>query len=233
MRTVQLAILILTSLLGLHPAVAEQYWYYCDPAHAYYPYVSTCPVPWRAVVPSTAPSASATPEHPAKSAPIPLTPSPTPTPSPSPAATATPAAPSGQAEEGANASSHDELTAVPNMASSAENHEDSGEDNWGTIVTGVAVILFLLWLGIRRIRYQSLVKKYGSADVAKAIMRRRIWQGMSKNQLFDSRGRPVEIGREIYKQTTRETFKYDQTGRNQFRTRVYVENGIVVGWKTR
>ena len=95
------------------------------------------------------------------------------------------------------------------------------------------MILFLLWLGARRIRYQSLLRKYGSADVAKAIMRRHIWQGMSKDQLVDSRGRPVEVGREIYKQTTRETFKYDQTGRNQFRTRVYVENGIVVGWKMR
>jgi uncharacterized protein len=27
-------------------------WYYCDPAHAYYPYVSTCAVPWREVVPN-------------------------------------------------------------------------------------------------------------------------------------------------------------------------------------
>src|SRR5208282_3723908 len=35
-----------------HSAGAQGYWYYCDPAHAYYPYVSTCPVPWRAVVPS-------------------------------------------------------------------------------------------------------------------------------------------------------------------------------------
>ena len=26
-------------------------WYYCDPAHAYYPYISTCPIPWRAVTP--------------------------------------------------------------------------------------------------------------------------------------------------------------------------------------
>jgi len=82
-------------------------------------------------------------------------------------------------------------------------------------------------------RYRSLLDKYGSAEVAKAIMRRRIWQGMTADQLVDSRGRPVEIGQEIKKQMTRETFKYDQTGRNQFRTRVYVENGVVVGWKLR
>lgn len=35
---------------GAH-AQASGSWYYCDPAHAYYPYVSRCPVPWRAVTP--------------------------------------------------------------------------------------------------------------------------------------------------------------------------------------
>ena len=34
-----------------HPAVAAGHWYYCDPAHAYYPYVRACPVPWREVTP--------------------------------------------------------------------------------------------------------------------------------------------------------------------------------------
>jgi hypothetical protein len=44
-------------LLGLalaiiaHEAEARGQWYYCDPAHAYYPYVSRCSTPWRAVVP--------------------------------------------------------------------------------------------------------------------------------------------------------------------------------------
>jgi ribosomal protein L7/L12 len=28
-------------------------WYYCDPAKAYYPYVSRCPIPWRAVIPNS------------------------------------------------------------------------------------------------------------------------------------------------------------------------------------
>ena len=34
-----------------HHAAAQGSWYYCDPAHAYYPYVSTCSVPWREVAP--------------------------------------------------------------------------------------------------------------------------------------------------------------------------------------
>jgi hypothetical protein len=32
--------------------VRAQTWYYCDTTHAYYPYVSTCPVPWRVVIPN-------------------------------------------------------------------------------------------------------------------------------------------------------------------------------------
>lgn len=28
-------------------------WYYCDPAKAYYPYVSRCSIPWRAVIPNS------------------------------------------------------------------------------------------------------------------------------------------------------------------------------------
>jgi len=37
----------------------QQYWYYCDSAGGYYPYVATCPSGWRAV-PATPPSASST-----------------------------------------------------------------------------------------------------------------------------------------------------------------------------
>jgi len=36
-------------------AQATNKWYYCDPAHAYYPYVSTCSVPWREVIPNPNP----------------------------------------------------------------------------------------------------------------------------------------------------------------------------------
>ena len=84
-------------LLGLllifiaHPAVAAN-WYYCDPLHAYYPYVSTCPVPWREVAPNpnpygpfgSQPGTSTTAPRPAISAPVPLTPAPTATTAPSP-----------------------------------------------------------------------------------------------------------------------------------------------------
>jgi TonB family protein len=33
---------------------AAQTWYWCEPTGGYYPYAATCPVPWRAVNPTTA-----------------------------------------------------------------------------------------------------------------------------------------------------------------------------------
>jgi hypothetical protein len=33
------------------PATANQYWYYCEAANAYYPYVKQCPGGWKAVAP--------------------------------------------------------------------------------------------------------------------------------------------------------------------------------------
>lgn len=38
------------AICNVEPAAA-QYWYWCDPARAYYPYVTTCAAPWRAVSP--------------------------------------------------------------------------------------------------------------------------------------------------------------------------------------
>jgi hypothetical protein len=38
------------------PALADGYWYYCDSLHGYFPYVQTCPEPFRPVVPSVQPN---------------------------------------------------------------------------------------------------------------------------------------------------------------------------------
>jgi TPR repeat protein len=71
MKSCHLAALIvcLTPVAGAQPASAPRSWYYCEPARAYYPYVQTCPVPWREVEPArqVAPSAARTPEMPMKS----------------------------------------------------------------------------------------------------------------------------------------------------------------------
>jgi hypothetical protein len=76
----------LAGILVANAALAQSSgnWYYCDLAHAYYPYVRTCPMPWRAVAPNANPNGqfgqpgtNAAPTVPTQAAPIPPTPSPT------------------------------------------------------------------------------------------------------------------------------------------------------------
>lgn len=101
----------------------------------------------------------------------------------------------------------------------------------GFVVIVIAAVGFNRWR--RKVRWDMLMTKYGDADVVAAIMRRAVWQGMSREQLLDSRGRPLAIDEQVYKTKTKHVFKYDQDGRNRFATRVTLENGTVVGWNQR
>jgi hypothetical protein len=110
---------------------------------------------------------------------------------------------------------------------------DSG---WSWIV--FAVVAIILWIGAiilkkRRLqaRHAELMRKYNDDQIVTAIMSGSIWQGMSQEQLVDSRGQPDDRDQTVYKTKTKQTWKYGQTGKNRFRERIYVENGIVVGWK--
>jgi hypothetical protein len=80
-------------------------------------------------------------------------------------------------------------------------------------------------------RRKALMIKYNDALVVEMIMAKRIWQGMTKEQLIDSWGQPKGHGERVMKTKRSETFKYNQTGRNRFRSRVMLENGTVIGWQ--
>jgi uncharacterized protein len=68
-------------------------------------------------------------------------------------------------------------------------------------------------------------------EVAARILAHEVWQGMTDAQLIESRGNPSDVGLEIIREKRRETWKYHQIGRNRFRERIYLENGVVIGWK--
>lgn len=219
MRTLVLVLLFQIVSAASWAANVSGYWYYCEPAHAYYPYVKTCPAPWIRVAPR-----GASTQSPA-STPTPVTPS---QPAPSTSSQITPPA-SGQAGQGVTGS-HDDDTAV--LASTTDSQEDSGSIGiWLLVLIAGAASLFVVRHLARKARRKRLMEKYGNAELVEAILNRKVLQGMTREQLYDSWGRPVETGHEIYKKTVRETFKYDRTGRNRFKKRVYLENGIVVGWK--
>lgn len=80
-------------------------------------------------------------------------------------------------------------------------------------------------------RRERLMDKYNDAEIVERIMKKVIWQGMSQEQLVDSWGRPAAIDQKLYKTKTTDIFKYNQTGKNRFSSRVRVENGTVVGWE--
>lgn len=112
--------------------------------------------------------------------------------------------------------------------------------DYGWIV--LAAIAVLLWVAAvvfkrRREKRQllarcsELMSKYNDQQIVAAIVEGKIWQGMSEEQLVDSRGLPDDRDQAVYKTKIKQTWKYGRTGRNRFRERIYIENGTIVGWK--
>jgi hypothetical protein len=97
-----------------------------------------------------------------------------------------------------------------------------------------AILIVGLWIVTKIIRYQQrksyLVKKYGD-EAGLKILARKVWQGMTQEQLTESWGKPVDVDHMVLKTKTKETWKYNQTGKNRFKDRIYLEDGSVVGWK--
>jgi hypothetical protein len=83
----------------------------------------------------------------------------------------------------------------------------------------------------RRLRREGLIAKYGSEEIADAIMAQKVWQGMTSEQLIESWGQPQDRDETVYKTKTKQTWKYGNNGKNRYRQRVYVENDCVVGWQ--
>lgn len=126
-----------------------------------------------------------------------------------------------------------EPSTASNSTASAKNSTSEGANPLlvivfvaAAIVGGIAVLNSVR----RRARRQRLVAKYGE-QIADMIIARQVWQGMSEEQLAESWGAPVDRDYEVKKAKTKETWKYGQTGKNRFSNRVYLEDGIVVGWK--
>lgn len=98
----------------------------------------------------------------------------------------------------------------------------------------IVLVCAALWIAYKVARYwirrNYLIDKYGR-DVGLKILARSVWQGMSAEQLTDSWGPPVDRDTTVYKTKTKQTWKYNQTGKNRFKDRIFLEDGEVVGWK--
>ena len=75
--------------------------------------------------------------------------------------------------------------------------------------------------------------KYKDEKMVDMIMSKRIWEGMTREQLIDSWGRPVEVDERVLKSKVALVYKYGRTGKNAFRERVKLDDDVVVGWDQR
>ncbi len=101
------------------------------------------------------------------------------------------------------------------------------------VVFGLCVAYFLVRAGIKKARRALLMKRHGNAEMVAAIMAGQIAQGMTAEMVMDTWGKPADMDETVMKTKTKQEMKYDQTGKNRFGTRVYLENGVVVGWETK
>ena len=80
-------------------------------------------------------------------------------------------------------------------------------------------------------REEELGSRFGP-ECAQRIMSGELFQGMTKEMLLEAWGEPDDLQEERVRSTIKQTWKYNEVGVNRFRDRVYLENDVVVGWKS-
>ncbi|MDO5969675.1 hypothetical protein Q4Q35_07635 [Flavivirga aquimarina] len=74
------------------------------------------------------------------------------------------------------------------------------------------------------------MKKYNDEELVDKLMQGIFWQGQTKRELKDSLGNPSEIDEKVLKTKIKETWKYQKIGNNRYALKIFVENGVVIGW---
>lgn len=103
-------------------------------------------------------------------------------------------------------------------------------------ITFVVILIFIFLLvrivrvGKLRRRIAFLMQKYNDDTVVQGILKRQYWIDATDSMLVDSLGVPEDKDHEVMKRKTKETWKYGKKQANQYRLRIYLENGCVIGW---
>lgn len=79
-------------------------------------------------------------------------------------------------------------------------------------------------------RAMLLAKYEGDLDVVENILNEEPFLGETAEMLIDSLGQPLAKDLKVLKTKTKEVWKYDSTGYNQYGMRITLENGLVVSW---
>lgn len=94
----------------------------------------------------------------------------------------------------------------------------------------IAIALFAIgYLGALA-RRRELMEKYADEQLVNQLLRGEPWMGQSLEMLRDSLGKPAARDEKVLKTKTKETWKYGPLNKRQFKLKVHLENGEVVGW---
>jgi vacuolar-type H+-ATPase subunit E/Vma4 len=77
-------------------------------------------------------------------------------------------------------------------------------------------------------RRAAVATKYADAELRRHILEGHVWTGMTREQLLDSWGEPEGRSVRVLKTKTKEILIYGARGE---RSQVYLEAGVVVGWR--
>jgi hypothetical protein len=80
---------------------------------------------------------------------------------------------------------------------------------------------------VERRRIDRVNQRYSDPTLRQLITEKKIWQGMTQEQLIDSWGKPFGLTNRVLKTKVKQTYAY---GSQRGGSKVYVDNGIVVGW---
>jgi hypothetical protein len=109
--------------------------------------------------------------------------------------------------------------------------------DWLKYVVAIIIGACALWFAVRmlsnRYRRWRFTRRYEDAETVETMMNGQIARGMTLDMVLDVWGQPADMDEVVMKTKTKRELKYDQKGKNRFGTRVYLENGVVVGWETK
>lgn len=98
----------------------------------------------------------------------------------------------------------------------------------------IFVVLLAVFGAIKASNKRSkLMSKYQDEQVVDAIMSGSVALGMTASQVQDSLGPPEDIDEKVYKSKTSTIYKYGHIRANQYKSRIKLENGVVVGWESK
>lgn len=77
-------------------------------------------------------------------------------------------------------------------------------------------------------RVERVGHRYANSAMKTLVLNKKIWSGMTRDQLINSWGQPLGRSTRVLRTKKRETFTYGSRRRS---SKVHLENGVVVSWR--